>query len=441
MVLNHRPKIKLGLFLAGTGHHIASWRMPNAFPNGPLNFDYLKSICQLAEKGKLDFVFFADGLFIDKNSHPNIIAKFEPITLLSALSSVTKNIGLVGTASTTYNEPFNIARYFASLDYLSNGRSAWNVVTTVDPSSSYNFNNSEHMEHSERYIRAEEFVNVVKGLWDTWQDSALIRNKETGSYLKDELLHELNHKGDYFSVKGPLNVPRPPQSHPVLIQAGSSKLGQQFASKFADVVFTSQNYNNGRVYYKNLKELTKKNKRSFNDIIIMPGISFLLGSTENEAKERFELLNNLILPSVGINILSKYLGGIDLKPYSIEGPFHQIVEPSKKEFKIRYEFLRKVSDERKYNLLEVSRFVAGTNGHNIIVGTPEKVAKVMEKWYLNFAADAFNLMPLTLPDDLEIFVDHVIPILREKNIFREEYEGSTLRENLGLRRKKNRFEI
>lgn len=320
-----KKQIKLGVFLAGTGHHVASWRHPDAPSDASMNLDYFKELAKTAERGKLDMLFLADSLSIDSKSHPNVLTRFEPFTLLSALAQVTSKIGLTATASTTYSEPFHIARQFASLDHLSNGRAGWNVVTSSIESTALNFSGEKHLEHHLRYQRAEEFVEIVKGLWDSWEEDAFIRNKETGEFFDKEKMHELNHKGEYFSVRGPLNVSRTPQGQPVIIQAGSSGDGKALAAKTAEVIFTAQNHlESAQEFYQSIKEQAAEFGRDPEKIAIMPGIFPIIADTEEAAQAKYKELQDLIIPSVGLQILQNYLGGIDLSAYPLDGPLPKL---------------------------------------------------------------------------------------------------------------------
>jgi len=437
---NEKKHLKLGVFIAGTGHHVASWRHPNTQADGSINLSYFQQLAQTAERGKLDMLFLADSLSISHNSHPNILARFEPFTLLASLANVTSKIGLAATASTTYSEPFHIARQFASLDHISQGRIGWNVVTSSIESTAFNFNKDQHLEHGSRYKRAEEFVDVVKGLWDSWEDNALIRNKESGEFFIKEQLHELNHKGEFFNVRGPLNVPRPPQGHPVIIQAGSSESGQNLAAKTAEVIFTAQNnLKDAQLFYKSVKDKALLYDRSPDEVSIMPGIFPVIAETEEQAKIKYEELQDLILPSVGLSILSGYLGGIDLTQYSLDSKFEDLQIKHVNGVKSRYELIKKLAESNNLTLRELYKAVAGSRGHHIFIGTPEQLADKLEEWFINKAADGFNIMPPLLPEGLDTFVDQVVPILQKRDLFRKEYKGDTLRDHLGLSKPANRY--
>ncbi|MBL6008854.1 LLM class flavin-dependent oxidoreductase [Bacillus halotolerans] len=435
-----KKQIKLGVFLAGTGHHVASWRHPDAPADASMNLDYFKELARTAERGKLDMLFLADSLSIDSKSHPNVLTRFEPFTLLSALAQVTSRIGLTATASTTYSEPFHIARQFASLDHLSNGRAGWNVVTSSIESTALNFSGEKHLEHHLRYQRAEEFVEAVKGLWDSWEEDAFIRNKETGEFFDKEKMHELNHKGDYFSVRGPLNVSRTPQGQPVIIQAGSSGDGKALAAKTAEVIFTAQNHlESAQEFYQSIKKQAAEFGRDPEKIAIMPGIFPVIADTEEEARAKYQELQDLIIPSVGLQILQNYLGGIDLSAYPLDGPLPKLDANASNAVKSRFKLVQEMAERDNMTIRELYKYVAGSRGHHIFVGTPEQLADKMQEWIDHKACDGFNIMPPLLPEGIELFVDKVVPILQERGVFRKEYEGTTLREHFGLEKPVNRY--
>lgn len=432
-----QEKMKIGLFLMGTGHHIASWRHPHIPAKSAINIKFFQEIASIAEKGKLDLLFLSDGLSYDKKSHPAELVRFEPLTLLGALSVVTTHIGLVATATTTYNEPFHIARKFLSLDHLSGGRSGWNVVTSYYEMEAKNFNSRQHLDHSTRYERADEFVDVVKGLWDSWEEDALLSDKESGQYYDENKLHSLQHQGKFFSVEGPLNSARSPQGRPIIVQAGSSKDGINLAAKTADVIFTAQQTLEGaQDFYKKVKEKATQFGRSPEDIKIMPGLSIYVGRTEEEAKEKYHNLQELITPEVGLQILSEYLGDFDLSPSPLDGPLPSTI-PETNMNKSRQKLLIELAERENMTIRELSKHVAGSRGHRIIFGNPQQIADQMEEWFVNKAADGFNLMLPYFPDSLTDFVELVVPELQKRGLFREEYEGVSLRENLGLREPEN----
>jgi N-acetyl-S-(2-succino)cysteine monooxygenase len=439
-------QMRLGAFFNPTGHHVASWRHPDAQADAGINLQHYVEIAQTAERGKFDMIFLADNVCVRKahmdalSRSAQYIANFEPITLLSALSVTTKNIGLVATASTSYNEPFHVARKFASLDHLSGGRAGWNLVTSGQDEEAYNFSRDAHYRHAERYRRAHEFAQVVKGLWDSWDDDAFIRNKETGDFFHPAKLHTLHHKGDHFSVKGPLNIPRPPQGHPVIVQAGGSDDMIEVASEFAEVVFcTPLTLADAKAFYDKIKGEAEKKGRSPDSMKIMPGLSTVIGRTEAEATEKFEYLQSLTHPIVAREILSLILGGIDLSSYSLDGPLPQDLPQTNASVS---SFNATVSLARRENLTirQLALRMAGARGKSVIKGTPESIADQMEDWFRNSGCDGFNVMPPYLPGGLDDFVDLVVPELQRRGSFRTEYEARTLRGNLGLARPASRYD-
>ncbi len=425
--------IKLGLFLAGYGHHVASWRHEKAIEKGPMDLNHLINTAQLAEKGLFDLVFLADSLFVSESSHPNILSRFEPFTLLSVLSTATTNIGLAATASTTYSEPFHIARQFSSLDHLSHGRAAWNIVTSSITSTAENFNGTKLMEHELRYERANEFVEVTNKLWRSWDKGALVRDKETGEFIDASKLHTIDHEGKHFKVRGPLNIERSPQGRPLLIQAGSSPTGTDLASKVADVIFTAQTQiEDAQNFYKQLKEKVSKQNRNPEGVYIMPGLFPILGDTEEEAHQNYQEIQDLILPEVGLSILAPYVGNIDLSQYDLDTKFADLDLSTGNGVQSRFEIILKEAIKDDLTLEEVYKKVAGSRGHHIFVGTPEQLADKMEEWFKSSAADGFNIMPPILPSQFELFINNVIPILQERNLYKEAYSEGTLRQKLGL---------
>jgi alkanesulfonate monooxygenase len=367
------------------------------------------------------------------------IANFEPITLLSALSALTTHIGLVATASTSYNEPFHVARKFASLDHLSGGRAGWNLVTSGMAAEAYNFGRDKHYEHGERYERAREFAQVVVGLWDSWDDDAFIRDKGSGRFFHPEKLHRLNHKGENFSVRGPLNVPRVPQGRPVIVQAGGSEDMIAVAAEFAEVIFCAPlDIEQGKAFYAKIKGRLAKYGRSPDEMKIMPGLSCVVGHTEAEANEKYEHLQSLIHPIVAREILATVLGNVDLSPYDFDGPMPENLPRSNASHST---FVNVMDMARKENLTmrQVAMRVAGARAKAVVRGSPQQVADIMEDWFRNDACDGFNVMPPYLPGALDDFVTLVIPELQRRGLFRTGYEGRTLREHLGLKRPGSRY--
>lgn len=425
--------MKLGLFLAGYGHHVASWRHPQASEAGPMDLEHLINVAKTAEKGKFDLLFLADSLFVSETSHPNILSRFEPLTLLSVLARETQHIGLASTASTTYEEPFHLARRFSSLDHISNGRAAWNIVTSSINSTAENFNGTKHMEHELRYERAEEFVDVTTQLWRSWESETFKRDKQEGVFIDASKLHAINHVGKHFKVRGPLNIERSPQVRPLLIQAGSSPTGTELAAKVADVVFTAQsNRNDAQTFYEKIKTKATHYNKTKNQIAVMPGLFPVIGDTEEAAQQQYQQLQDLILPEIGLKILAPYVGEIDLTQYDLSTPFADISFDTGNGVQSRFEVILREAKAHDLTLEQVMKQVAGSRGHHIVVGTPEQIADKMEDWFNNKAADGFNIMPPLLPTQFDKFVEQVIPILQKRNLVQTSYVSGTLREKFGL---------
>ena len=430
-------KIKLGAFLYFTGHHVAAWRHPKAQTGVELE-DYVH-LAGLAEAAKFDTVFLADGVAVklrnteaaSRKAHSGV-TPFEPITLLSALAATTRNIGLVATASSTFSDPFNLARQFASLDRLSKGRAGWNLVTSTDTEAAFNFSHDRQIIHADRYERAEEFADVVLGLWDSWEDGAFPRDRESGRYFDPEKLHVLNHHGKYFRVRGPLNIPRSPQGRPVLVQAGASDAGIDLAARTAEVVFAAQiTLKEATGFYGRLKDRMASFGRRPEELKVMPGIFPVIGRTQSEAEEKFEELQNLIQPEVGLDLLSTMIG-VDLSGYPVDGPVPEL--PETNGGKSRQNLLLDLARREKLTIRQLYLRIAGARGHWQVVGTPTHIADVLEERFQNYGADGFNVMSPIKPGGLTDFIELVVPELRRRGLFRSEYEGRTLRENLGLAR-------
>ncbi|WP_308217775.1 LLM class flavin-dependent oxidoreductase [Streptantibioticus silvisoli] len=436
----HRRMMKLGAFLPAPGHHVAAWRHPNARPDGGLDFDYYRSIVQTAERGRFDMVFLSDGAGVrthykdaDELSRQGRMVHFEPLTLLSALAVHTTHIGLTATASTTYNEPFHIARKFASLDFLSGGRAGWNVVTSVTDVEAQNFNLDKQPDHAARYHRSREFMDVVTGLWDSWEDDAFLYNKESGRFFDPAKLHILHHKGEHFSVRGPLNVPRPPQGHPVIVQAGSSPDGQDFAAQWAEVVFTAQQtLEQAQTYYRGMKQQIAGHGRNPDDVKILPGAFIVVGRTRAEAEDKYDTLQSLVDPVVGLGLLTGQLGNVDISGYPLDGPLPEL--PATEGSTSKQQLIYQQAKRQGLTIRELYLKVSAGRGHRFLLGTPETIADELEEWFVNEGADGFNILPDYLPDGLDAIVDLLVPELQRRGLMRTEYEGRTLRENLGLPR-------
>jgi FMN-dependent oxidoreductase (nitrilotriacetate monooxygenase family) len=433
-------QLHLGAFLANSGHHVAAWRHPAAQADASLDFAHFKHLAQVAERGKFDALFIADvvalwGHHLDALSRTARAEHFEPLTLLAALAAVTERIGLIATATTTYNEPYHIARKFASLDHLSKGRAGWNLVTSVVSDEAWNFGRDNHVEHAKRYQRAEEFHDVVKGLWDSWEDDAFVRDKDSGRYFTPQKLHVLNHQGEHFKVRGPLNVARPPQGHPVLVQAGASKDGQRLAARVAEVIFVAHHdLDTAKDFYLKIKAQAAEFGRGQDAIKILPGITPFVGDSREEAQERFEELQALIDPVVGLRLLADTLGDdIDLGGYDLDGPLPET--PAGQRGSRRDQTLALARREN----LSIRQLYLRLAAANPVVGTAVEIADVFEHWFQARACDGFNVFFPVFPQSLEQFVERVIPELQRRGLFRRDYSGHSLREHLGLSRPRNRF--
>ncbi|WP_240419248.1 LLM class flavin-dependent oxidoreductase [Paenibacillus periandrae] len=429
--------MKLGLFWAAAGHHIAGWRHPSAEASANENLKFIQNMVKKAESGKFDLFFLGDALDSSAVAPPSDIVRFEPLTLLTAISTVTHHIGLIATASTTYSEPFHLARIFASLDHLSSGRAGWNIVTTSAARAALNFSQDVHLAHPQRYERAKEFVEVAKGLWDSWEEDTFIRNKATGQYLDTSKVHALEHKGKYFSVQGPLNVSRSPQGYPVLIQAGSSEDGQSFAADIAEIIFTAQNNLESAIeFYKSVKEKVRLAGRDPEAVKVMPGVVPIIGKTREEALSKYQKLQDLIHIEQALRIISAILG-VDVSTFPLDELLPEF--PETNGLKSRAQLVLNLARTKQLTVRELALEVAGSKGHHIMIGSAEEIADRLEEWFVQGGADGFNIMPPYFPGGIDDFVDLVVPILQSRGLFRTEYEGHTLRENLGLARPVNQF--
>jgi FMN-dependent oxidoreductase (nitrilotriacetate monooxygenase family) len=434
-------QLRLGAFMRPTTIHTGAWRYPGAYPDANFNFGHLKRFAQTLERGRFDAFFMADHLAVlnmplDALKHSHTVTSFEPLTLLPALAAVTERIGLVATASTTFDAPYHVARRFASLDHISGGRAGWNVVTTSNPDAALNFGLDEHMEHDERYRRAREFFDVVTGLWDSWADDAFIRDTESGVFFDPGKLHVLNYKSDYFSVRGPLNIARPIQGWPVIVQAGSSEAGRQIAAETAEVVFTAQTrLEDGKRFYSDLKARMEKLGRARDHMKILPAAFVVVGDTLDEAQEIRARLDTFVHYESGIASLSIALGH-DVSGLDPDGPLPEIPETNAS--RTSRQRVIEWAQRDGLTIRQLAQRIGGYSGLEM-VGTPATIADQMEQWLVEEGSDGFNIMFSHLPAGLDDFVDKVVPELQKRGIFRREYEGRTLRENLGLPRPENRF--
>lgn len=436
-------RMRLGAFLYPGGHHIAAWRHPSSQADAGINAAHYRRIAQVAEAAKFDLIFLADGVAvrgddIDALSRTAIryVGQFEPLTLLSHLSAVTERIGLVATASTTYNEPFHVARKFASLDHLSEGRAGWNLVTSADPREAWNFSRESHLAHAHRYARAEEFVDVVRGLWDSYEDDAFVRDREAGRFFEPNRLHLLAHEGTHFSVRGPLNVPRAPQGHPVVVQAGSSEAGKTLAARTAEIIFTAQaTLEDATAFYADVKGRMAGFGRDPDHLKIMPGAFPVVGRTEAQAQDLYGELQDLIHPVVGRSLLEQ-LTGADLSAYPDDALVPDL--PETEGGKSRQALILTLARREGLTIRELYLRIAGARGHWTLVGSAGQIADALQERFEAYGADGFNIMPPALPGGLDDFATLVIPELQRRGLFRTEYEGRTLRENLGLPRPRHR---
>jgi FMN-dependent oxidoreductase, nitrilotriacetate monooxygenase family len=435
-------EMKLSAYLVGTGMHASSWRLAGANPGASIDIDYYRALARTAERGKFDMVFLADSLAINEESHPNILNRFEPITLISALAGSTDRIGLVATASTSYTEPFNLARQLMSADRISKGRVGWNIVTTRDLSgnTARNFGSREHYGLEQRYRRAAEFVQVVRGLWDSWEDDAFVFDKASGRFFDPEKLHRIRHQGEFFSVEGPLNIARSPQGHPVLVQAGNSGPGQQFAAEVAEVIFAIKyNFEDAREYYQAFKRLVAGTGRNPDDVHIIQGISPVIGSTEEEALRKRRQFEELLTDETILGFLADYFKEVDFSRFTPETTAREAGLDTLQAKNPDYPKHQAVIARENPTLREVYSLIIGSFSGDHLVGMPEKIADTLERWFRDGAADGFMLMAPGLPEGLNDFVDEVVPILQKRGLFRHEYTGSTLREHFGLPVPPNRF--
>lgn len=447
---NEDKKMRLCLFWFPPGSHPGGWRMPDAVAASESSFEVYLEVVRIAEEAKMDAVFFADSASVQP---VDLIAKgdpkaglvhrgaagLEPMSLLPALAAVTKRIGLIATATTTYNEPYHIARRFATIDQISGGRGGWNLVTSQTESEAQNFGRDTHMEHDARYERAEEFFDVVAGLWDSWADDAIIYDKSTAQCFDPAKVKLLNHDGKNFRVRGPLNVLRSPQGRPIVVQAGASGPGKALAARIADCVFTAQSkLADGKAFYDEVKAKAAEFGRDPNEIRVMPGIVPILGRTDEEAKElRAEMVSN-ITDDQAMRSMYRVAGGLDLRQYPLDGPFPEL--PLSNGAQGRQKLLVDMARRENLTLIQAGRRFAEGQAHNMVCGSPETVADLMQSWFENGACDGFALMPSYFPRGLQDIAELLVPELQRRGLFRTEYEGRTLRENLGLSKPKSQFD-
>ncbi|QNG17662.1 LLM class flavin-dependent oxidoreductase [Rhodococcus triatomae] len=430
----------LNAFLMGVGHHEAAWRHPRTDARRVLDVTHFQELGRIAERGKLDSVFFADGLAVGPRIKHNSQAIFEPVTLLSAIAVVTERVGLIATASTSYGDPYHLARKFASLDHISGGRAGWNIVTSAGADEAANFGLDGIPQHRGRYERAEEFVDVALALWDSWEDGAVVLDRESGVFADPVRVHPVDHVGERFRVRGPLNSPRSEQGRPLLVQAGSSESGKEFAARHAEAVFTAQrSLDQGQEFYRDLKARVVRHGRHPDELKVLPGIVPFIADTEEEAKALEQSFTDLISPEYSLRQLSTLLG-VDLTEHALDAPLPPLPPLEQIEgHKSRYQLVRDLAESESLTVRELIARLGGGRGHRTFAGTPEQIADELQVWFEQGAADGFNIMPPYLPGGLEDFVDRVVPILQQRGLFRTDYAETTLRGHYGLAEPGNRF--
>ncbi|MCL2419402.1 MAG: LLM class flavin-dependent oxidoreductase [Conexibacteraceae bacterium] len=432
--------LHLNAFLHDIGHHEAAWRLPESNPYDTVNVEHYIKLARIAEAGRFDSIFFADSPSLQNDPRYRPIGLLEPTTLLAALAVTTERIGLIATASSSYGEPFELARKFSSIDHISGGRAGWNIVTTASRDAALNYGLDDRALHADRYERAEEFVQVAKKLWDSWEDDAQIGDKQAGIFADGEKIHRIDHTGKYYRVAGPLNAPRSPQGHPLLVQAGQSEAGRGFAARHAEAVFTTQrSLADAQAFYADMKRRAVAAGRTPEQIVILPGIVPILGSTEAEARERQAAFDEQIIPRYGLFQISKYFD-VDLTGADLDSPLPEVPEEDQIEgFKSRSSLVANLARGENLTVRQLLAKLGWGRGHRSVTGTPQQLADNIESWFAQGAADGFNIMAPALPADLEAFAEHVIPELQRRGLFRREYEGATLREHYGVARPHSQY--
>jgi FMN-dependent oxidoreductase (nitrilotriacetate monooxygenase family) len=431
-----KRQLKLGFILHGVGPGWGDWRHRDADPSASTNIDFYLRQAKLAEQGKFDFLFVADSVHITEKSSPHYLNRFEPLTILSALATATSNIGLVGTLTVSYSEPYTVARQFASLDHISKGRSGWNVVTSWLSGSAENYGKPSHPPHEVRYRIAAEHLQTVQGLWDSWEDDALVRDKASGRFFDPAKLHTLNHQGEFFSVRGPLNISRSPQGQPVIFQAGASEDGRNFSARYADAFFTEgSTIESSQAYYADIKKRAAAFGRPAQQLSVLPALRAIVGATEEEAQQLYQQAVELVRIEDALVALARSFNEHDLTQYPLDGPFPDIAHFGAESNRSASERIIRVAREENLTLRQTALRYASPRQE--FVGTGEQVADAIQSWFDNGAADGFILFE-SLPYQLDAFVKHVVPVLQRRGLFRTEYTASTLRGNLGLDVPENR---
>ena len=424
-------QMHLGVFVLGAGNHSAGWRYDGAATSNN-DLAVIQEIARTAERGKFDLLFVSDGLVMDPGDLPSFLCRFEPTTLISVLAATTTHLGLGATVSTSFSEPYNVARIFASIDHISGGRAAWNVVTSSQARAALNFGRDAHMEHELRYERAQEFVDVVTGLWDCWEDGAIVADKESGKYIDAAKVRPLDHKGRFFQVKGPINTARCPQGHPVIIQAGGSPSGLELAARTADVVFSVvQELEPAKKAYADLKGRMAKYGRSRDQVAVLPGVMPIVGKTEAEAKVKLDTLQSWLTPKNALVLVSGRIG-YDVTGCDLDAPVP--APPASEGGQTFHKVLFEMARRRNMTLRDLYNLTAAARGHWVICGTPVQIADTLEEWFVEGAADGYNILPAYFPGAFADFVDLVVPELQRRGLYRHDYEGKTLRDHFGLPR-------
>lgn len=435
--MSNNRQLRLGTILHGASGNMSAWRHPAAIADASISFEFVKETALKAEAGKLDFLFVADGLYINEKSIPHFLNRFEPLTVLSALASVTKNLGLVGTLSTSYSEPFTVARQFASLDHLSKGRAGWNVVTSPLEGSAKNFSREKHPEHALRYRIADEYLDVVKGLWDSWEEDAFIRDKASGQFFDPNKLHTLDHRGDFFQVAGPLNISRTPQGRPIVFQAGASDDGKKLAARHADAIFTHhETLEEAQHFYRDVKQQLETHGRRHEDLHIFQGVSVIVGKDADDVENQYQTTAALVSINDALNYLGRYFEHHDFSQYPLDEPFPDLGNLGQNSFRSTTDEIKRNAHARNLTLRQVALEAASPRPR--FSGTAQQVADGLQQWFESYAADGFIIQGGT-PDTFPRFVDEVVPVLQSRGLFRKEYPGTTLRENLGLAEPVNQF--
>jgi FMN-dependent oxidoreductase (nitrilotriacetate monooxygenase family) len=438
---DQRRQLHLNAFVMEAGHHEAAWRLPESNTGADVDLQHWVRLARLAEEAKLDALFLADGPSLTGTGEFRPPGQLEPLTLLTAISQATTHLGLIATVSTTYNTPYNLARRLASVDHVSGGRAGWNIVTSAGADEAANFGLVDRPDHATRYARAEEFLQVAKALWDSWEAEATLGDKVRGRYADPARIHRLDHQGEHFSVAGPLNVPRPPQGYPVLVQAGSSEDGKGFAARHAEAIFTAhQTYERAADFYGDLKARVRQVGRDPEGVLVLPGIVPIIGSTEGEARALAQELDDLRVPEYGLRQLAWVL---EVDPADLELdarlPDAVLARPTLEGSQSRSDLVIELAEREGLTVRQILSRLGGGRGHFTFVGTPDQLVDLIVAWFEGGAADGFNIMGAALPSGLEAFVEHVVPVLRSKGLFREEYAGSTLRDHYGLPVPSNQF--